>query len=37
MKNQAAVDKELAQSQKLSMSDIPQGSGPTMADMVQPY
>ncbi len=37
MKDQKQIDHILAKSQRLSMKDIPQGSGPTTADMVEPY
>jgi hypothetical protein len=37
MKDQKKIDQILSRSQRLSMKDIPQGSGPTTADMVEPY
>jgi hypothetical protein len=37
MKDQSQIDHVLARAQKLSMKDIPQGSGPTTADMVEQY
>ena len=37
MKDQKMIDHILARAQQLSMKDIPQGSGPTTADMVEPY
>ena len=35
--DQPQINKELARAQQLSMTDIPQGKGPTTRDMVQPW
>ena len=37
MKDQSKIDHILASAQRLSMKDIPQGSGPTTKDMVEQY